>query len=334
MKKVESFIGFDGVRREWDEVENLYYEDLFTIRGRYQTPLRRLQDLLTDPSFRIGHNRNMLLYLIDHFERIIKANPVELSNIIQVFSNNNWQPILFQNANNRLTQVGKKILKAFSYESLRSTKLLNLASLINIKSCLYCNSQFTLVVERGNRKMAKYQFDHFFPKNRYPYLSISLYNLIPSCSSCNQSKHDKFYQLSELIHPYHEDFQNLTHFSINPEAHIQLLMGANVQERDIQVSLSNLEDERVKNQNSFTLIESIYKRHNDIVIEIYKKAYAYKMGGKESLMNMEHKGRKLFASEDELEWLLLANYKEISDINKRPLAKFMQDIAKQAGLIN
>jgi 5-methylcytosine-specific restriction endonuclease McrA len=334
MKKVEEFTGIDGVNRQWADIERLYYNDLFVVRGRYQPPLNKLQALLLDPAFEQDNERDLLNYLIENFENIIKAPPQGLYRIIQRFHENGWQDLLTQIDGNRLSPVGSEVLEAFSYERLRKEKLVNLAGYLNIKSCLYCNAQFTLVVHNGNKNLAKFQFDHFFPKKKYPYLSISLYNLIPSCASCNQCKTDRNYQFNEIAHPFRDDFQALTQFEINHNAHNRLLQGALVPENEINVYLSNMNDPRVRNQNSFTAIESIYKRHIDIVKEIYLKAYTYRNGGKEALMNLEHNGERLFASEDEIEWLLLANYKQVSDINKRPLAKFMQDIARQAGLIN
>ncbi|MBE0662291.1 MAG: hypothetical protein IH597_07475 [Bacteroidales bacterium] len=333
MKQVLESEGMDGVIRQWADIEQLYYTDLFVVRGRYESPLFRLQALLLDPVFETDKERELLNYLIENFESIIKTPPRGLYHITQTFLDNGWQDIVTRREGARLSSVGSKILDAFSYERLRSNKLVKLAYYLNIKTCLYCNAQFTLVVHNANKNLARFQFDHFFPKNKYPYLSISLYNLTPSCASCNQSKSKETFTLDELVHPFNEDFQSLTHFEINQDAHNRLLQGALVPINEINVSMSNTDEPRVRNQNRFTAIENIYKRHIDIVKEIYLKAYAYRNGGKEALMNLEHNGERLFASEDEIEWLLLANYKQVSDINKRPLAKFMQDIAKQAGLI-
>ena len=60
---------------------------------------------------------------------------------------------------------------------------------LGIRSCPYCNRQFTfsITVSRLKKdgktltlKTIKPELDHFFPKSKYPYLAISLYNLIPS----------------------------------------------------------------------------------------------------------------------------------------------------------
>lgn len=333
MKKVEQLIGIDGVSRSWSEVEDLYFDILMNGRVNYVSPLDKLKSLRTDAAFHNNQENQMLEYLINNFENLIKAKPVDLEQIVQQFNANYYQNLLFHPNKIRLNYAGQKILEAFSYERLRENRIVKLGSYLNIKSCLYCNSQYTLVINRKNKPLAKFQFDHFFPKNKYPYLSISLYNLIPSCASCNQSKSKTVFALNELVHPFHEDFHVLTQFEINDTAHIKLLQGQLVPENEIEVKLSNRNVLQVRNQNSFTAIESIYKRHTDIVKEIYQKAYAYRNGGKEALMHLEHNGQQLFANENEIEWMLLANYKQASDINKRPLSKFMQDIAKQAGLI-
>jgi hypothetical protein len=334
MKKVEQPIGIDGIKRTWPELEELYYDNLLAERGRYVSPLNKLIELKEDASFQNAQEKQLLRYLICGFRRIILAKPTDLERIIEQFERYGFQRLLFNPGTDKLSPVGKKILNAFSYKRLRKGRIAKLGSYINVKSCLYCNAQYTLVINNKNKPLAKFQFDHFFPKNTYPYLSISLYNLIPSCASCNQSKSKTAFELNELIHPFHEDFHVLTQFQINNKAHLELLMGIKVPLNEIQISLTKLDTPKVKNQNNFTSIAGIYKRHSDIVSEIYQKAYAYQNGGKEALMNLEQNGKRIFISTAEIEWMLLANYPLANDINNRPLSKFMQDIAKKAGLIS
>ncbi|AKD38416.1 hypothetical protein I926_05460 [Pasteurella multocida subsp. multocida OH4807] len=52
------------------------------------------------------------------------------------------------------------------------------------------------------------ELDHFLPKANFAYYSISPYNLIPICKSCNQSYKKNFYPTDrndQLIHPYLDD---------------------------------------------------------------------------------------------------------------------------------
>ena len=52
---------------------------------------------------------------------------------------------------------------------------------LNIDTCTYCNRNYTLDFKNLNNSRA--QLDHWFPKESFPILALSFYNLIPSCSS-------------------------------------------------------------------------------------------------------------------------------------------------------
>lgn len=51
------------------------------------------------------------------------------------------------------------------------------------------------------------ELDHYFPKNIFPSLSITVNNLVPSCSYCNEPKNNKFPTEKEkvLLNPYFDD---------------------------------------------------------------------------------------------------------------------------------
>ena len=65
---------------------------------------------------------------------------------------------------------------------------------LSLNVCPYCNRNY--INPRGNSQGG--QTDHFFSHNDYPILSISLYNLVPSCSTCNLIKRDQ----SITCHPF------------------------------------------------------------------------------------------------------------------------------------
>lgn len=57
---------------------------------------------------------------------------------------------------------------------------------LDIDVCPYCNRSLIAPIDEGTgKKTATGELDHFYCKSRYPYLAISLYNLIPSCGICN-----------------------------------------------------------------------------------------------------------------------------------------------------
>ncbi len=89
----------------------------------------------------------------------------------------------------------------------------------HVKICPYCNadSVYALeVVERHKENKTptyKSAFDHFYPKSRYPFLGLSLYNLIPSCDRCNSKfKQDSYKETLNILHPYLDDVDDVSRF--------------------------------------------------------------------------------------------------------------------------
>ena len=57
---------------------------------------------------------------------------------------------------------------------------------IGLNTCVYCNNaKATVSVERNE---VYYPFDHSKPKDKYPFLCISFFNLYPCCTNCNGHK--------------------------------------------------------------------------------------------------------------------------------------------------
>jgi len=52
--------------------------------------------------------------------------------------------------------------------------------------CPYCNHAYAFTVQSDNGDFRP-TLDHFYYKDEYPHLALTLYNLVPSCSSCNSS---------------------------------------------------------------------------------------------------------------------------------------------------
>ena len=84
----------------------------------------------------------------------------------------------------------------------------------HVRYCPYCNADMVYTITcDDNGKTYKSAFDHFYPRSRYPFLGLSLYNLIPSCDRCNSKfKHDKYKETLETFHPYLDDVDSETHF--------------------------------------------------------------------------------------------------------------------------
>ena len=96
---------------------------------------------------------------------------------------------------------------------------------LGVKTCCYCNAEtvFALLLRKkkpGEDKIRhtaddykKSALDHFFGHEEYPFLGISLYNLIPACTRCNTNfKNAKRMAFGSITHPYCDDFHDAVKF--------------------------------------------------------------------------------------------------------------------------
>lgn len=113
----------------------------------------------------------------------------------------------------------KVCTKIFRYDALKYEKKYQeestaywLQRQLEVKVCPYCNRMYTTTLFGEHR--IRPDFDHFYPQSKYPYLAVSLFNLIPSCSMCNRKKSKEaevFYKKQDnknrsIIYPYDESF--------------------------------------------------------------------------------------------------------------------------------
>ena len=223
----------------------------------------------------------------------------------------------------KTTDFGEAILKAFNYGGYRHNKLILLAEKLNVKSCPYCNMHYTLFAENGNHRdrFAKFQFDHFFDKADYPFLSMSLYNLIPSCAVCNHGKSTG--HLSLKFHPYDSCIADQFHFEVaNP---LSLYSGGKIDRIELDMIPDKVTQVEINEFDDTFHLHALYRRHGDIAQEVFDKAY-------EEPYYMDRSSFKFLRSAD-YEYMLRLTYGAYMDkyeIEKRPMSKFIQDLRKQA----
>lgn len=166
---------------------------------------------------------------------------------------------------------------------------------------------------------AKYQLDHYYPTDKYPYLSISFFNLYPVCASCNLSKSS-----NKLNFELYEDIRsNNFSFKLDKGSLVKFLITRN--KSDLKIEFKGDKDY----ENMFS-INALYSTQDDIAEEIIIKNQIYnKIYRKQLRDEFSRNG----ISDSLVNRFILGNYVEIEEIHQRPMSKYMQDIGKDIGLI-
>lgn len=321
MNKIEfPRLGVDGKEYTREYIHQWY---LTTFQDAVK---KRLEGLEYNSQYK--GQKDFVKKLISNLPLLLTGTPPKLksfidslhSNYIKIASKKVYK--LYMTKGKRKKQTfSKGLLQAMGYENYRESKLVELSRMLNIKVCPYCNHNFTLYIDILGKTNMKglFQFDHFYDKSDYPYLSMSLYNLIPSCSSCNHQKRTT--QLDIRYNPYFKAISEEFHFMVVDS--FQLRSGRKGADKiDIKIE-RNVSRQGVDELQNDLHLEEQYGRHKDIVQEIYDKAY-----------NETYYRNMLTCIPDEDREKLLNQWLEIpldkNDIDKRPLTKFCQDVLKQA----
>jgi hypothetical protein len=279
-----------------------------------------------------------LAYAKAKLEDVLVGKPARLADVDAGFK----QQITAQHGL-RGNEADDLLKRIFAYGYFREKALArwdayDLAAKLEVNVCPYCNRQFTTTVRKQNGEgIVRPEFDHFFPQGTHPLLALSLYNLVPCCSTCNSRacKGDDDFCLNDNVHPYVEGFGEEGTFTFTPQA---LSPGAALPDvaDQVKISLNIVPDPddpdkkaRVEENCRAFNLDVIYESHADVVSEILWKGKAYPGGYVEALRHMLD-GR---LSTDDVNRIILGNYTAEKDLDKRPLAKLTRDIAKELGLI-
>jgi len=167
---------------------------------------------------------NFVDYLLSengkHLEYIILAKPSRLKKIIEDV-NKIIKPVDFKDGK-KYTKLYNEISKnVFKYKEYRATEgCVNIyKELINENThCFYCNINKISNIKKKTSARLKglFDLDHFYLKSKYPYLSLSFYNLIPCCHNCNSPiRGDIDFDIRTHINPYEESFDDHFTFTLD-----------------------------------------------------------------------------------------------------------------------
>ncbi|PKP15453.1 MAG: hypothetical protein CVU07_10040, partial [Bacteroidetes bacterium HGW-Bacteroidetes-23] len=207
-----------------------------------------------------------------------------------------------------------------------NSKKINCVKKVDIKNIVVKKNHFTL--------------DHVLPKNKFPFLSLSIFNLVPSCYSCNSKfKHQKEFTINnelEKLSPTSDKFiaDKLMFFKMNFDSNdiefdekIKLI-------KEIKDVIVNLENESsLSGVDEFIKIFKLkarYEFHKNISFEMIEKRKLYPDSQIKEISDF-FKNKGLMNSEDNIKKDIFG--KELFKDTNAPFEKYKKDIAKQLGLI-
>lgn len=196
---------------------------------------------------------------------------------------------------------------------------------LDITVCPYCNRNYIFNFKKIDSLEATAQLDHFFDKSTYPYFSVTIFNLVPSCQTCNQRKSKK---TDVIYHPFSESLNDDVKFKLKLKDS-KFYYDKNSLEIVTEV---NKNKEKVVNSHIETFnIQNLYNEHKDIVLELIQKAQIYNESYIDELYQ-KYEGT-LFKNREDVLRHITGGYIEDKDINKRPLSKLIKDISEELDLI-
>lgn len=226
----------------------------------------------------------------------------------------------------KAVQINDMIAKHFDYISFSKEYRHELIVAMNINTCPYCNRQYITSYYDQQMKTTA-DLDHFYPKSKYPYLALSLYNFVPSCQICNSRfKGDKNSIESPHLYPYEQEFGEDAKFKIKSNNIDYLISKSKVQ--DFKIVIDNkAKSDKIKKSIEQSIetfhLESVYDTHKSYVVELIKKLLFYN-----EAIQREYSDNfsKIFTSEEEIRNLIFGEYIFNGDFSKRPLSKLTKDI--------
>ncbi|MCG3701278.1 hypothetical protein L5F41_04075 [Aliarcobacter butzleri] len=226
--------------------------------------------------------------------------------------------------NNEDLKELNKTQKDYFYTLYQRLKKSEYIKDLNITVCPYCNRNYIFNFKKSNSLKATAQLDHFFDKSTYPYFSISIFNLVPSCQTCNQRK-SKIQ--NDIYHPFTETFNDDVKFKLKLKD-----SKFYYDKNSLEIEKKILKNEDKVNSHIKTFnINNLYEEHKDIVLELIQKAQIYNESYIDELYQ-KYEGT-LFKNREDVLRHITGGYIEDKDINKRPLSKLIKDISEELELI-
>lgn len=172
------------------------------------------------------------------------------------------------NVDEQVKCIKKFVINKYSrmYKNMRNTYGKKLIQSSELFICPYCSRSYIGVIESEiNSKSITPDLDHFYPKSRYPFLAVTLSNLIPSCLFCNQRAKNSvdFYKFS--IYPPQKIFDEI---EFDFDAYLNKIYIKNYGQLILKPEY--------KTHLETFLIQEVYASHTEVLKSIINKAQKYR----------------------------------------------------------
>ena len=231
------------------------------------------------------------------------------------------------------SRLYREVTRIFVNEYEKKNSKEDFIKALDIKVCPYCNRSYIKCIDNNeNKALIKGQIDHFFSKKEYPFLAVSRFNLIPSCSDCNGVGGKFMTDVSEnkLINPYLLEDADGIQFKMEIfRSHF-----ANFEqcENSIRIIVEEANGAGLKQNIEVFHLQEIYQSHCDVAAEIYLKG-KLKMPSiyRQKIINIMKPIMPI--TEYNFNQLILGIEDNPQQFKNKSLSKFKADLAKDEMLI-
>jgi hypothetical protein len=285
----------------------------------------KIKQIITDlPKELVNHDEEFMEILIPGFDRS------------ELFSYKNLKTKAEKEANPHIIarySIVNELESVFDYKQFISGSKpfsYQFAQKLARETCTYCNRLYaqTIIVKdpktnqfNNSGRITRPDFDHWFPKSKFPLLALSYHNLIPCCGVCNSSiKGDTELKLDTHIHPYiHEKDQD---FSFNYRV-------KDVHENNVTITCEK------KSKIAATIkefkIQEVYDAHSGLELkDLLELRYKYSENYLHTLFHTTFKDVTI--SKQEVYRMIFGVEVDENDFHKRPFSKFKKDILSELGI--
>lgn len=174
-------------------------------------------------------------------------------------------------------EIMKKVFVKGMYENEKLFDKGDHVRRVDNEICPYCGRNYIYFAyhpTRSNKNtMVKPCIDHFLPKDQYPYLAMCYYNLIPSCTGCNNSPCKwtnnpigEARTHEYLMHPYEFDSNKIS-FGYIPTSKLY-------DRKSVKVKMDCANSDLDEGYKKWLNLDQFYEKHNSEVCKMYVQLMA------------------------------------------------------------